>query len=120
MVTDTLPDTQVRAIPSRYTLGRGHLHVWNFDGAETVAVDIGRIVPSGFPYAIYHVFDYVTGGSPTVQGVANGTLVTLPMVAKTPPTPYGGSALPEMDNRFGVFVVTQRPGWTIQHRGSIG
>jgi hypothetical protein len=106
--------------PSRYTLGRGHIHVHNTTKANTVSVDVGRIVPNGFPYAIYHVFDYVTGAPPTVTGIANGTRVTLPMSSKTPPTPYGGTALPTMDNTFGVFVVTARPGWTVTTRGGLG
>lgn len=113
-------EPEVVYVPSRYTLGRGHIHAWNFDGASTVSVDVGRIVPNGFPYAIYHVFDYVTNGQPLVKGIADGTLVTLPMDARTPPTPFGGNPLPQMDNTFGVFVVTPRPRWTITTRGGLG
>ncbi len=55
------------------------------------------------------VFDHVTGGAPVLTATYDGNPVAFPMTAKTPPTPYGGSALAEMGNTFGVFVVRLAP-----------
>ena len=106
-----LPSPRVRVVPSTYTLGKGHIYALNPQGAASVSVDLGPILSglTGFPYCIYHVYDFVTGGAPTVRGTYRGNLVTLPMEAKTPPQPFGGVPLPQQDNTFGAFVVTADP-----------
>ena len=111
------------ATPCAYTRGKGHLHIWNFSGASSVTVDIGAAVHglTGFPYAIYHAFDWVTGGAPLVTGTYDGTRVTIPMDARSHPRPYGAvqPVAPVLPNTFGAFVVTQRPGWTVNYRRGI-
>ena len=104
-----LPAPVIRVVPSMYTFGKGHVYVMNPLGAAQVSVNLNSIVPLRGSYAIYHVYDYVTGGPPTVRGIANGNLVALPMTSKTPPTPFGGNPLPTQNNTFGAFVVTPDP-----------
>jgi hypothetical protein len=107
--------------PSRYTDGRAHLHVWNWSGASSHLVDLGPMqMAFGTPFAIYHVFDFVANGSPLVQGTYTGQRITVPMDARQPPTPLGGATPAMMDNTFGAFVVTTRPGYTPILAGGLG
>jgi hypothetical protein len=112
------------AVPTKYGIrSLGHLHIWNFSGASSVTVGIGPALRflTGMPYAIYHVFDFVTNGPPLVTGIYDGSRVTIPMAARTPPRPYGALVdPPQMPNTFGGFVVTVNPGYALRYRGGIG
>lgn len=118
-----LTNAIVRVVPTQYRATRdGSIYVLNPTGAANVTVDLGPLYAEffGYPFAIYHVYDYVTGGAPTVEGTYTGQRITLPMTSKTPPQPFGGAALPTQDNTFGAFVVTTRPGYTPILGGGLG
>ena len=118
-----LTNAIVRVVPTQYRATRdGSIYVLNPTGAANVTVDLGPLYAEffGYPFAIYHVYDYVTGGAPTVEGTYTGQRITLPMTSKTPPQPFGGAPLPTQDNTFGAFVVTTRPGYTPILGGGLG
>jgi hypothetical protein len=99
-------------VNSLFNPERTTITVWNYPGAFTVNMDVSSYLAPGNSYALYHIYDWVTNGTPTLQGTYQGVSLTVPMVSKTPPTPQAWSALPQLPNTFAVFVLLRTGGFT--------
>jgi hypothetical protein len=98
--------------PNRYEPGRAHVAVYNWDLAETVAVDLGGILTPGASYEVRNAQDYFAG--PVVRGTYDGAPVPLPMTGLAPAQPVGSDGAIEPSEctgrEFNVFVVRRDPG----------
>jgi Right handed beta helix region len=81
--------------PNRYESGRANIIVYNWDRADSVAVDLREVLAVGERYEVHNVVDYF--GVPVSAGTYSGGPITLSMT--------GTSTGPE----FNVFVVESRP-----------
>ncbi len=90
-----------------YEPGRGMIVVYNWSAAQSVLVDLGRVVASGRPFRIVDAQNYF--GPPVATGVASGAKVSIPLAASTIPPPV--TQHPEFDppmhtgGDFGVFII---------------
>lgn len=79
--------------PNDYSLiegvGRGHLAIYNPEGAASVAVSLAPVLRVGQSFEIRNVQDL--WGTAVLTGVWDGTSVNVPMTGVTPPTPGGAS-----------------------------
>lgn len=96
---------ETQFVTSAVDSARATATVWNYDGASSIPLDVSPLLAPGDGYALYHVYDWVTSGAQTLSGTYSGGTLTVPMTAKTPPTPQGGTTLPNLPNTFGVFVL---------------
>jgi hypothetical protein len=96
---------EVEVVASEVDPNRSTITVWNYSGAGTAQVNVSSVLNVGDGYTLYHIYDWVGGGTTTLTGTYNGAPLTVPMGAKTPPTPQGWSSLPQLPNTFGVFVL---------------
>lgn len=94
--------------PNKYEAGRGHVTIYNWTKAGSVAVDLSPIVAAGKPYVVRSVCDLA---NPKVQGTYQGGTVAIPMTEHNPPTMLGRSpkrAPAKCGGVFGVFLVTAK------------
>jgi hypothetical protein len=107
--TGTRPSGAVVVVrPNPYEAGRGHVAVYNWDGASSVPVDLSNVLAVGDSYEIHHVFDL--WGAPVVSGTYQGGTVEIPMAAVAPPAPLVQvGAVPTPGPEFGAFLVTRAP-----------
>jgi hypothetical protein len=103
--TGQLTAPEVQLVPSEVETGKATLTIWNQPGAATVNVDVSSVLTPGQSFTLHHVYDYVSGGAPTLSGTYSGVSLSVPMTAKTPPPPQGWTALPDLPNTFGVFIL---------------
>jgi len=96
---------ETQFVTSAVDPNRATVTVWNYDGAATIPLNVAPLLRPGDMYELYHVYDWVTTGTPTLSATYAGGTLSVPMSSKTPPTPQGGSALPALPNTFGVFVL---------------
>lgn len=93
--------------PNRYEEGRGHVIVYNFEGANEVAADLSSILEPGWAYEVRDAQNFFA--EPVAAGVYDGGSVMLPMTGLEPAQPVGlpGAieATEQTDPEFGVFVV---------------
>jgi len=95
---------QVR--PDQYTLGRGLIIAYNWDGSSTISADLSTILNNGDGYAIYN------GSNPLGAAVATGTYsggtVSIPITTgggMVMPTPVALSAPAASWPTFATYVV---------------
>jgi hypothetical protein len=94
--------------PNRYSPGRAHVIVYNWEQAKDVQVDLSAAaIPPGTSYEIRDVRNL--SGRPVVSGVYTGRVVTIPLEGLTAapmvdwqPTP------PHTAPEFAVFLVSPR------------
>lgn len=72
-----LNGTQIFIRPNQYEPGRANIAVYNWDRAETVAVDLKAIGPRGAKCQVVHVLDYF--GKPVATGTYDGPPLRLPL-----------------------------------------
>jgi hypothetical protein len=98
--------TVIRIRPNVYEPGRGHVSIYNWGLAASVAVDLSTVLSVGAQYVIHHVFNLF--GSPVVSGTYAGGTVSIPMTAVAPPTPIGRAfkrTPSAVGPAFGAFLV---------------
>jgi hypothetical protein len=106
----TMPaEARVFVRPNRYEAGRGHVIVYNWPHAASVAVDLSGVLSAGDRYEVRNVQDVF--GAPVVAGTFDGGAVVIPMGGVTPPAPIGRLTprqAPRTAPEFDVFLVTVR------------
>jgi hypothetical protein len=111
--TKTRPrQQQVVVRPNPYEKGRGHIVVYNWTMADSVRVDLSRVVPPGWDYVVRDVQDYY--GDPLATGNASsyvGTTLSLRgwRVPVPVSVPAAKRAFLHTGKEFGAFVVESRP-----------
>jgi len=99
--------TRVFVRPNREQPGRAHVVVYNWDGADSVEVDLSTVLSPGDGYEIRSGQNFFAPA--VVAGTFDGTLVSLPMTAGDDPALPMGPGLIEAAERtgkaFNVFVV---------------
>jgi hypothetical protein len=91
-----------------YVSGRGHIIIYNWSMAASVAVDLSTVLAPGDAYAVWNVQD-LFAGTPVVSGTYSGGTVSIPMTGVAPPPPLGGPRMPPQTGpEFDVFVVQKR------------
>jgi hypothetical protein len=99
------PDKNVVVVhPNRYEPGRANVAIYNWEGLDSVQVDLSSVVVPGARYEIRNVYDYF--GAPLAKGTYAGGTVAFPMTGIDVPDPVGWqkpSVLPFPE--FMAFVV---------------
>lgn len=105
--TGMMPSSSVQFVPSQIENGKATITIWNHPTASVVNVDVSSVLTPGQSYELYHVYDWVstTAPTPTLSGMYTGSPLAVPMTNKTPPTPQAWVSLPDLDNKFGVFIL---------------
>jgi len=102
----TLPENRIFIRPNKYEPGRAHIVVYNFQGLQSVKVDLAGILAPGTRFRIVDAQNFY--GEDVVSGVFDGTPVELPLNL-TAAAPIIGSPLSVPDahtpSEFNVFVV---------------
>jgi hypothetical protein len=91
--------------PNPHERGRGHIVVYNWEGADEVQVDLARVVTKGQKYRIVAPQDFY--GESLAEGTYAGGEVGLPLKPINAPKPIGlpDTELPAVGHEFAVFVV---------------
>lgn len=91
--------------PNRYEQGRGHIVVYNWEGLDSMGVDLSTVLPCDAHYAVYDVQNLA--GAPVAQGLWTGGLVTIPLKQTeiTPPVGKFPTTPPHTNSEFNVFLV---------------
>jgi hypothetical protein len=74
--------TKVFVFPNTYQPGRANVGVFNWDGKDSVEVDLSTALKQGQKYAIYNLLDInqtIAQAKPVVTGTFNGKAITLPL-----------------------------------------
>jgi hypothetical protein len=105
VVADRPASARVFVRPNRYEPGRATIVVYNWGGADTVAVEPGVLHP-GDRYQIHNV--QALFAAPVVSGVYAGGPLHIPMGGVAPPTPIGRvlRPAPRTGPAFDVFLLT--------------
>jgi hypothetical protein len=107
-LSDRPAGAEVFLRPNLYDPGRGHIAIYNWDRADSVAVDL---TPLGFaPGARFRIFDAQNYyGAPVVEGDFSGDPVLIPMSGTMVSPMVGSVPFPPLhtDREFGAFVVVQ-------------
>ena len=105
--TATPSGVEVFARANQYEPGRGHVIVYNWDGADSVDVDLSGVLATGSSYEIRNAQNPF--GAFVASGVYDGKPVTLPLAGLKPQQPVGqpNAILPEDETAktFNVFLV---------------
>ena len=73
---------KVIVFANRFDKGRGHVAVFNWDGNDTVNVDLSPVLAEGRKFAIYNCLDIkqtITRAKPVVTGAYDGKPVRVPL-----------------------------------------
>lgn len=101
----TTPKVFVR--PNLYEPGRAHVIVYNWGGAQTVDVDLSKVLKVGASYEVRDAQNVFA--APVKAGTYPGGAVALPMTGLTPAQPVGSPGQIKPANytgaAFNVFVV---------------
>ena len=91
--------------PNQYEPGRAHITVYNWQGRDTVEVDLKGVLAQGKQFRIVNAQDYF--GQPVVTGTYEGKPVHLPMKGLAVARPIGEAPgqPPVTGPEFNVFVV---------------
>lgn len=99
--------SEVFVRPNKYEEGRANVIVYNWGGADSIAVDLSKVLTPGAKYVVQNAQDYL--GKPVLSGVYDGTAVKLPLDGLLPVQPIGVptglSAAERTGKAFNVFVV---------------
>src|SRR5207302_4586197 len=86
---DGKPTTNVIFVrPNRYEAGRANVVVFNWQHLPSVALNLSAVLKVGDQYVVQNVQDFY--GAPAARGTYDGSPVTIPMAAVTPPLPIVG------------------------------
>lgn len=94
--------------PNKYEPGRGHVVVFNWDGADSAQVDASGVLKAGTAYEVRDVQNFF--GPPVASGTFDGQPVTLPLNLTAVAQPHGGSpvSVAHTPKEFNVFVILPR------------
>lgn len=97
--------TWVSITPNEYEQGRANVAVYNFDGADSVDIDLSNVLQLGQQYSIWDVQALLTGGA-VVTGVYDGNPVSVPLTL-TKVDPWHGLTIqqPHTPPEFNAFLV---------------
>lgn len=90
------PKNHVVVRPNEYEPGRGHVAVFNWEGAQQVDVDLSSILRKGDAFRVWNV-QHDLYGEPTLSGTYDGRPLKLPML--------GSADSPDFD---AFLVLSQR------------
>lgn len=85
-----------------------NLIVYNWTNAPTVTVNPDPVFEPGEQCDPYEVWNAQTMAWPILTGCWRGGMLTLPLVAVTPPRPVGGPPSPTTGTGFHVFLLRNR------------
>ena len=104
-VTSTVPPNKVVVNPNAYESKRANIIVYNWSNADTVSVDVSRVLSVGDPYEVRNAQDYFA--PPVLTGTYTGNPLSLPMNNLTVAVANGwsGSSTPTTGRQFNVFVL---------------
>lgn len=74
--------TKVIVYANKYTKGRGHVAIFNWDGKDQIEADLSTVLSSGQKFAIYNCLDIkqtIALAKPVLEGAYDGKPVALPM-----------------------------------------
>jgi hypothetical protein len=74
--------TKIFVFPNTHDKGRAHVAIFNWDGRDTVEVDLAPAVAKGQKFRVYNVLDIkqtIAASQPVVTGVYDGQPLALPM-----------------------------------------
>lgn len=108
--TATANKVVVRA--NKYTKGRGHVIVFNWEHAKEVRVDLpAGLLDTGATYELRDVRNLA--GPPIVSGTYQGEALSVPMEGLTASAPIGWQPVPaHTAPEFATFLLTSRPAET--------
>jgi hypothetical protein len=91
--------------PNPHQAGRANVIVYNWDRAESVAVNLTEVLKPGQKFKIVSAQNFF--GEPIVRGTFAGQPITLPMhpTPRVQPVGMPDYALPATEPEFGAFVV---------------
>lgn len=94
---------------NRYTKGRGHIIVFNWEHAKEVRAEVPQgVLERGAAYEVHDVRNL--GGSPVASGTYDGGAIEIPMEGLTAAAVVGWQPTPaHTAPEFGVFLLTSRP-----------
>lgn len=107
-LTNRPSGTKVFIRPNQYEAGRAHIIVYNWDLADTVAVDVSGILSPGSVYEVRNAQNYLA--APVTAGIYEGGTLTLPMTGLKPAQPIGSGKIDPAEfsgKEFNVFVLLQ-------------
>lgn len=91
-------------LPNAYDPSRATVIVYNWDGSNTVNVDLGSFLAGGDAYELHNVQDYFTD---LVRATYGGGPLVVSMREHTVAVPIGWHAPPSTFPAFGVFAVVK-------------
>ncbi|MDY0003060.1 MAG: hypothetical protein RBU30_17305, partial [Polyangia bacterium] len=93
--------------PNRFEPGRAHIIVYNWEGLDSVVVELAHIVPVGAAYEIRNAQNPFA--EPVLEGTFGGGEVSLPMTGLEPALPIGDPEAIPLGQRtgrdFNVFLL---------------
>jgi hypothetical protein len=81
--------SMVRVYANRYEKGRGNVAIFNWDGRDSVAVDLSKVLATGDVFRVYNCLEVthtLTSAKPVLTGTYSGGNVAFPM-KKDPTSP---------------------------------
>jgi hypothetical protein len=105
----SLPSNIVKVEPNIYEANRGHIVVFNYEGLESIDVNLSLVLEEGVDYKIYDVENLF--GDPVITDTYDGNPVSVPMnltettdpIAPVPNIPTHTSI------EFGAYLVIANP-----------
>ena len=104
--TSGVPTNRVFVNPDAYEPRRANVIVYNWSGADNVAVDVSSVLSSGDVYEVRNAQDYFA--PPVLTGTYTGASLSLPMTNLTVASPNGWTntaAVPMTGKQFNAFVL---------------
>jgi hypothetical protein len=91
--------------PNKYDSSRAHVAVFNWDGLDTVPVDVSMALTAGDTYDLYDVQDLFGGA--VLHGLYDGTTIDVPMTHTTVTAPVGNVpvTVTHTSKEFGAFLL---------------
>lgn len=104
-VTPPPTGTHVVVRPNKYDGSRAHVAVFNWDGLDTVPVDVSTVLSSGDTYDLVDVQDLF--GPPVQSGVYSGGTLPVPMTHTVVTVPVGNVpvTVTHTSKEFGAFLL---------------
>ena len=109
VVQSTPPDTgnKVFVRANDHDPRRARVVIYNYNDAAAVDVNLNTVLKTGEAYRIHSSFALFE--APMIEGVYDGSPVSIPMGTIAPPQPTGSNDVTDEDyphKKFGVFIVT--------------
>ena len=93
----------VQVLTNKYDSGRAHVIVYNWENAETVAIDASSFLLQNLPFEVRNAQDYF--GAPVLRGIFNGGFIELPMNNLPVSKPLAMNCPVSTGPEFNVFII---------------